>query len=194
MVKDAANALNVKVVQVGEEAFAGSIISRMWSSIAAADILTAIVSEENGNVYYEIGLAHCQNKPVILLTSDPKQLKFDLRDHRAIVYDPKNPLAIRDELIRTVKAVLGFASDPAEFLAGVFAGSSTDQEAAPKLGLWKLTQTIAEELHLQLPVEVKRLEILSDSGELAVEVRDFMGRRANAIIDRNGIIRKARCT
>jgi hypothetical protein len=43
MVKDAANLLKVKVVQVGEEAFTGSIISHIRSGIEAADMVLAIV-------------------------------------------------------------------------------------------------------------------------------------------------------
>lgn len=117
VVKDAAHLLNIRVVQIGEEPFAGSIISHLRSEIDAADVMLAIVSEVNGNVYYEIGLAHCQAKPVVLLTSDTSALKFDLRDHRALVYDPKEPTAIRDELVRTLKAVLDETSDPQEFLA-----------------------------------------------------------------------------
>ena len=80
-IKDAAALLGLRVVQVGEEPFAGSIVSHIRSSIEGADLMAAVVTEENGNVYYEIGLAHCQRKPVVLLTDDPKSLKFDLREN-----------------------------------------------------------------------------------------------------------------
>jgi hypothetical protein len=97
-IREAADLLGMETVQIGDESFTGSIASQIRSAIEAAEVMTAIVTEDNGNVYYEIGLAHCQEKPVVLLTSNPDTIKFDLRDHRAIVYDPRRPRAIRDEI------------------------------------------------------------------------------------------------
>src|SRR4051812_2065753 len=76
IIKDSAHHLGMDIIQVGDESFTGSIISVIRSEIENADVMTAIVTEENGNVYYEIGLAHCQQKPVVLLTSDPQSMKF----------------------------------------------------------------------------------------------------------------------
>src|ERR1700690_2916731 len=111
LIKDAAGLLGMKPVQIGEEPFSGSIISQIRTQIEAADVMVAILTEENGYVYYEIGLAHCQRKPVLLLTSDPKSLKFDLRDHRALVYDPAKPECIRDDLISNLRAAGAFQTD-----------------------------------------------------------------------------------
>lgn len=91
VVQEAAANLGMVAQRADQDHFIGSIISHVRKSIEASYCLVAIASEENGNVYYEIGLAHCQKKPVVLLTSDADSLKFDLRDHRAIVYDPQNP-------------------------------------------------------------------------------------------------------
>lgn len=87
----AADLSNVIARRVDQEWFAGSIISHIINAIEESDIVVAILDEENGNVYYKVGLAHSKGKPVIILTSDPLTLKFDLRDHRAIVYDVINP-------------------------------------------------------------------------------------------------------
>ena len=72
------------------------------SSASDSAGMVAIVTEENGNVYYEIGLAYCQNIPVVLLTSDARSLKFDLRDHRAIIYDDLNPEVVFEHLLETL--------------------------------------------------------------------------------------------
>lgn len=186
-VKEAASLLNMKVVQVGEEPFAGSIISHIRASIQAADLMLAIVTEENGNVYYEIGLAHCQQKPVVLLTSDAKTLKFDLRDHRAIVYDPKHPQGIRDDLVRTFKAALDISTDPRDYLANTFGGTSSNPDVAYHRGLEKAVKTVTFEASLQEPVTVKQLRMLQ-SGALAIEVEDFMRVCVRAVLDINGII------
>ena len=104
VIKEAGHLLNTNTSRLDEQPLTGSIISHIRSQITQSDLMVAVVSEENGNVYYEIGLAHCQKKTVVLLTADPSTLKFDLRDHRAIVYDPKNPSRVRDELIRIMEA------------------------------------------------------------------------------------------
>src|SRR5262245_27268863 len=120
VIKDVGHLLGTQTNYLDEQPTTGSILGHLRSQIAGSDLMVAVVSEENGNVYYEIGLAHCQKKPVVLLTSDPSSLKFDLRDHRAIVYDPKDPGRIRDELVRTIKAALDRTSDPDRFIESAF--------------------------------------------------------------------------
>ena len=100
VIKAAGHSLNVPVSRLDEQPITGSIISHIRSQIDEAEVVVAVITDENGNVYYEIGLAHCRKKPVVILTPDPKSLKFDLRDHRAIKFDPKHPELIRDELVR----------------------------------------------------------------------------------------------
>src|SRR5438105_912049 len=77
-IEQASKIANLQPRRVDKEEFAGSIIAHIFSAVESADFMVAVVSEENGNVYYEIGLAHCQKKPVVLLTSETKALKFDL--------------------------------------------------------------------------------------------------------------------
>ena len=43
----------------------------------------------NPNVMLEIGYARALKKPVLLLTSEPDTLPFDLRTQRALVYEPR---------------------------------------------------------------------------------------------------------
>ena len=154
--------------------------------------MVAVASEENGNVYYEIGLAHCQKKPVIILTSDPTTLKFDLRDHRSIVYDPKQPLKTTDELVKHLSLLLGAQTDPTTHLAVSLGSSAHNPTAAYERALEKAKQTIIAETNLQEPVEVTRIEFREKSGDIAIEVRDFFDDSARAIVDINGIIRVLR--
>lgn len=187
IVKEAASTLGLETVQVGELSYTGSIISKIRSEIEDADIMTAIVTEENGNVYYEIGLAHCQQKPVVLLTTEAGNTKFDLRDHRAIVYDPQSPDAIKDQLIKTVHSALEAYRDPNAFVNSVYGNSNEigDSDTA----LHDAVEKIAESASLTHPVSLVRYE-LTKTNELAIEVCDFMDSRVRAIVDINGIIRK----
>lgn len=66
-----------------------NIIGNIVKGIVEADLLVADLSridETNGNVYYELGLAHALDKPVILLTQDIRTIPFDLRPYRMIIY------------------------------------------------------------------------------------------------------------
>jgi hypothetical protein len=119
-IKSAADLLGMDTIQLGEESFTGSIASKIRSAIEDCDVVTAIVTEENGNVYYEIGLAHCKQKPVVLLTSDPNTVKFDLRDHRSFVYDCQHPERMKDRLVRTIATALRAKEDAATFLISAF--------------------------------------------------------------------------
>lgn len=187
--KDAAGLLNAELIHLGEQAYTGSITTKICNSIDEADALIAIASEENGNVYYEIGLAHCQRKPVAILTSDPSTLKFDLRDHRALVYDPANPQAIRDDLVKTLATVLIAPLDQTHYLASAFRGVSTNPATAYHEGLRKAVQTVIAQLDLTEPADVLTVNYHPDKREIAFEVKDFMGVRARAFVDVNGIVR-----
>ena len=60
----------------------GNIVDDIIASIKSADYLIADLTDQNPNVYYELGLAHAQGKSVILLTRDISEIPFDLRSQR----------------------------------------------------------------------------------------------------------------
>jgi len=189
MIKEAAELVNADPVQMNEQYYAGSITTRICNEIDAAEVLIAIASEENGNVYYEIGLAHCQRKPVVILTSDPSALKFDLRDHRALVYDPKNPARCRDELVKTLSVLLNMAGDPKEHLASAFRGTSNDHETAYQVGLKKAVATVVDQLGLSEPIHITEVHFHQAERGVSFEIKDFLGGRVRALVDVNGIVR-----
>lgn len=189
LIKDAAKVLNAQAARLDEEPITGSIVSHIRSQIDECDLMVAVVSEENGNVYYEIGLAHCQKKPVVILTADPTTLKFDLRDHRAIVYEPQSPKTVRDELIRTIKAALDGPSGPTQFIESVFQSSGKEGDRF-RAGLEKAKNTVVQEADLHLPVQVTMRNVDQRSRQLSLEVVDFFGRKIRAIFDINGILVK----
>jgi hypothetical protein len=193
VLREAANLLGADVVRLDEEHFAGSIVSQIRAEIERSDVLAAIVSEENGNVYYEIGLAHCQRKPVVLLTSDLSALKFDLRDHRAIVYDVASPSVVRDELARTLSSVMNVSADPHEFVDTVLGGPCKSQHSIERR-LQKALITIESTpaFGLEPPVHMNTMEVRPTTQEIVLSVKDFMGTEVRAIIDVNGMVGKVR--
>lgn len=69
----------------------GKIIDQIWRGIQDAQILIAELTTKNPNVFYELGLAHASEKPVILISSNEDDVPFDLRHIRVILYDRSDP-------------------------------------------------------------------------------------------------------
>jgi hypothetical protein len=84
------------------------VISDIWLGISAATLIVADMTGKNGNVLYEVGVAHAIGKPVILLTQDISEVPFDLRHRRCIRYDytPRGCKLLEAALVRTAESVL----------------------------------------------------------------------------------------
>ncbi len=48
-------------------------------------------ADKNPNVFYELGLAHAANKPVVFTAARVDDVPFDLRHLRVIVYEVREP-------------------------------------------------------------------------------------------------------
>ena len=55
-------------------------------SIRNCDLIIADLTDANANVYYELGIAHAFNKPVILLSQSIEEIRFDLKAYRCLLY------------------------------------------------------------------------------------------------------------
>jgi hypothetical protein len=83
------------------------IMADIWKSITEAAILIADLTGRNPNVLYELGLAHAQSKPVVLITQDINDVPFDLRAIRCVVYvnTRAGRAVLKEHLKRTLKNV-----------------------------------------------------------------------------------------
>lgn len=63
------------------------IIQDIFSLIYRARIVVCDFTGQNANVFYEAGIAHTLGKPVIPIAQNVADLPFDLRHHRAAVYE-----------------------------------------------------------------------------------------------------------
>jgi hypothetical protein len=92
----------------------GSVIEQIWEQITRAKVLLADLTDKNANVFYELGLAHAANKPVVFTTGSLDDVPFDLRHLRVAVYDIRDP-AWGDKLRINLSAYLKAAkADPAK--------------------------------------------------------------------------------
>lgn len=69
----------------------GSVIEQIWEQISRAKVLLADLTGKNANVFYELGLAHAAQKPVVFTTGNLEDVPFDLRHLRVAVYDIRDP-------------------------------------------------------------------------------------------------------
>jgi len=69
----------------------GSVVDQIWEQIRKSKVLLADLTGKNPNVFYELGLAHADRKPVIFTSGNLEDVPFDLRHLRVIIYEIREP-------------------------------------------------------------------------------------------------------
>jgi hypothetical protein len=69
----------------------GSVVEQIWEQVEKSTVLLADLTGKNPNVFYELGLAHAAQKPVVLTTGCLDDVPFDLRHLRVIPYEVRQP-------------------------------------------------------------------------------------------------------
>lgn len=82
---------------------AGIVIDEVWAKICESQMVLADASGRNGNVFYEMGLAHAIGKDIIILAQSMDDIPFDLRHRRVILYSLDHLNELRIKLARTVE-------------------------------------------------------------------------------------------
>jgi hypothetical protein len=87
-------------------AFTGDVMQWVRDRIRSASVIVAELTDANPNVYLEVGYAWGCEKPTVLLAKDAKQLQFDVRGQRCIIYERIQDLetSLADELTKLKKA------------------------------------------------------------------------------------------
>jgi nucleoside 2-deoxyribosyltransferase len=62
---------NIECLRADERIQSGFMTEKIIALIRSADILIADITGRNANVFYELGIAHAQDKKVIIITRDP---------------------------------------------------------------------------------------------------------------------------
>lgn len=92
----------------------GKIIDQIWSGINAAKVLVAELTTRNPNVFYELGLAHALEKPVVLVSSNEGDVPFDLKHIRVIYYDVTDPFWGNKLMDKVAENILSAIENPEE--------------------------------------------------------------------------------
>lgn len=80
------------VVRGDERVHSGEIFSHLLRLLVEARLVIANISGRNPNVFYELGIAHALDKPVILIAHKKAEVPFDIRSKRIIFYDDNQGL------------------------------------------------------------------------------------------------------
>jgi hypothetical protein len=109
IVKPAMDACDIKAFRADHVQEPGLISEQMFRAILKEDLCIAILTGHNPNVFYELAVAQCAGRPVIVLLEKSQELPFDIRDMRCVYYDLK-PRSLFDqvyvkEVVAHVKAI-----------------------------------------------------------------------------------------
>lgn len=80
----------------------------IWERVNRARFLVADLTNQNPNVFYELGLAHALGKDVILLTQSMEFVPFDLKTIRCIPYKytPRGSQKLQQDLAATLDVLM----------------------------------------------------------------------------------------
>lgn len=92
----------------------GKIIDQIWRGINDAKVLVAELTNRNPNVFYELGLSHALEKPVVLVSSSENDVPFDLQHIRVIYYDVHDPFWGNKLIDKVAENILSAIQSPEE--------------------------------------------------------------------------------
>lgn len=104
-IKPACEKAGAVAERVDEQIFQESILQRIYSQIAKADVVVADVTGMSPNVFYEVGYAHALGKSVVLLAGSEDDIPFDLKHYTHFVYGG-SILAVIPEIEKRVRWAL----------------------------------------------------------------------------------------
>ncbi|KQT96963.1 hypothetical protein [Rhizobium sp. Leaf453] len=72
----------------------GMIDSQMINHLLDAELVIADMSERNPNAFYEMGIRHMTNLPIVHMFAVGTEIPFDVKPYRAIDFSIRNPASI----------------------------------------------------------------------------------------------------
>jgi hypothetical protein len=106
-----------------------AVMSEIWSAIASGTVVIADCTDQNPNVFYEIGLAHALGKEVLLITQSD-DVPFDLRHLRYVRYHD-SPEGIR-QLVKDLHSPAAFLRVHADQVSKSFSEIADKRSGAAK--------------------------------------------------------------
>ena len=109
-VRDACKDAGVELRRADSIFGSGVIIDQVCEAIADADLIIAVCTGKNANVFYELGLAEAMGHRPILIAPDARHLPFDKAHCRCHMYGGTR-LTAKNLRARLVKAIVETLAD-----------------------------------------------------------------------------------
>jgi hypothetical protein len=139
---------NFEVIRADDIERAGSFIKDILTSLLDSFVVIADLSEQNPNVFYELGVRHALSPRTILIAQSIDDIPSDLREYRTIVYET------------TLSGAAAFSSRLSNFLKQIF----EDQHRSDNPVLDRL----------QSIIEGKTVRLENDNAELKRQISNLL--------------------
>jgi chaperonin GroEL len=109
IIKPAALEAGLTAVKADEIYGTRAVIRDIWELIWTSRLAVAIVTGQNANVNYELGMCHTLGVPTILVTEKAEDVPFDYRHRRYVRYTPREAgweEKLFEDLRNTIRTVL----------------------------------------------------------------------------------------
>jgi ubiquinone/menaquinone biosynthesis C-methylase UbiE len=119
------------------------IFNEIIQSIVSSDVIIADVTQNNPNVFLELGYSWAIGKEVLLIANQLDSLPFDIRGHRIIPYgDPSNARRVEESLLEYIESAIQMSQRSAHLTQPILdiARSVSDLESKEHL-YYKLVET-----------------------------------------------------
>jgi|GEM_PF-4765511 len=73
-----------------------AILPYILQEIVKARLVIADITGRNSNVFYELGMAHAMDKPVLMMAESGSEIPFDVSSTRVLIYE--DPAKLREKL------------------------------------------------------------------------------------------------
>ena len=116
IIEPAAARAGYTAIRADHEVRPGIITDQMYDRILQDDLIIALLTFHNPNVFYEIAIAEAAARPLILLIERGQQIPFDIKDRRIFDYDLK-PKSLKtdiyvEQLSRSIQELEASPRDP----------------------------------------------------------------------------------
>jgi hypothetical protein len=115
-VRDACREAGVELRRADSIFRSGVIIDQIREALADADLVIAICTGKNANVFYELGLAEAMGHEPILIAPDARHLPFDKAHCRCHMYGGQRLTTknLRTRLVKALEETLAERADRAD--------------------------------------------------------------------------------
>lgn len=97
IIRPACEAEGYAVLRADHDTRPGVITEQMYDSILGDELLIAVLTGHNPNVFYEVAIAEAAARPLILMIQSGDSIPFDIKDRRILHYDLR-PRALMEGL------------------------------------------------------------------------------------------------